>query len=89
MLRTIAPPAPRVVPRAFKDMRKQQILEIETRLDNEILFAANAAVGQLLVALRARSASNRRVGAAEGTAHDKLQVAVAYLRHGGFLLVSV
>jgi hypothetical protein len=46
-------------------------------------------VGQLLVALRARSASDRRIGAAEGTAHDKLQVAVAYLRHGGVLLVSV
>jgi hypothetical protein len=46
-------------------------------------------VGQLLVAFRACSASDCRIGAAEGTAHDKLQVAVAYLRHGGFLLVSV
>jgi hypothetical protein len=46
-------------------------------------------VGQLLVALRARSARNRRKGAAQGTAHDKLQVAVAYLCHGEFLLHSV
>ena len=70
-------------------MRKKQILKIETSLDREVLFAANAAVGQLLVALRARSASNRRIRAAEGTAHDKLQVAVAYLCHGGVLLSPV
>jgi hypothetical protein len=46
-------------------------------------------MGQLLVALRARKARNRRKRAAEGTAHDKLQVAVAYLRHGVVLLLSV
>lgn len=88
-LRAVAAPVVGVIPVAFEAMGKKQVLEIRTRFDSEILFAAHAAVGQLLVALRARSASNRRIGAAEGTAHDKLQVAVAYLRHGVVLLLSV
>jgi hypothetical protein len=46
-------------------------------------------VGHLLVAFRASKARNRREGAAVGTAHDELQVAVAYLCHGGSLLRSV
>jgi hypothetical protein len=45
-------------------------------------------VGQLLVASGAAKPSDRREGAAVGTAHDELQFAVAYLRHGEALLVS-
>jgi hypothetical protein len=42
-------------------------------------------VSHLLVPFCARKPSNRRKRAAVGTAHDKLQVAEAYLGHGRFL----
>ena len=88
-LRAVAAPVVSVVPVAFEAMGKNQVLEVGAGFEREILFAANAAVGELLVALRTRSAGNRRIGAAVGTAHDILQVAVAYLCHGVFLLLSV
>jgi hypothetical protein len=43
-------------------------------------------VGHPLIAFRASGTRDRRKGAAVGTAHDELQVAVAYLCHGDFLL---
>jgi hypothetical protein len=89
VLSAVADPAIVVVPCAFKVMGKKQAFEIGASLEDKILFAADAAVGKLLVAFRACSTSNRRIGAAEGTAHDKLQVAVAYLCHGGVLLFLV
>ena len=39
-------------------------------------------MGQLLIIFGAGNTSNRREGAAVGTAHDELQVADAYIRHG-------
>jgi hypothetical protein len=43
-------------------------------------------VGHPLVAFRAGGTRDRRKRAAVGTAHDELQVAVAYLCHGYSLL---
>jgi len=88
-LRAIATPVVGVVPVAFEEVGKKQVVVIGAGFDGQVLFAANSAVGQLLVAFRACKARDRRVGTAVGTAHDELQVAVAYLCHGGFLLDSV
>jgi len=51
-------------------MRKKQIFEIGTRLENAILHPANAPMGQALVVLGAGRSSDRRLGAAVRTAHD-------------------
>jgi len=70
----------------FKAMGNEQILEVGAGFECVILFAADTAVGHLFVPFCATKTSERREGAAVGTAHDKLQVAVAYLRHGVALL---
>jgi len=88
-LLAVASPAPVVVPGAFEKMGKEKTLEFDAGFQRVILFPADTAVGQLLVAFRASKTRNRRKRAAVGTAHDELQVAVAYLCHGGFLLRSV
>jgi len=69
-------------------MRKEQVFVVGAGLESMILFAADAAVGHLLVALCASKTGDRRKWATVGTAHDELQVAVAYLGHGVFLLDS-
>lgn len=84
MLSTIAAPAIGVVPRAFETMRQDQGFVVGAALQNAILLMADTSIGQALIALCAGSARDRRIGTAPGTAHDKLQVAVAYLGHGWF-----
>ena len=86
---TVATPVVRVVPVAFEAMREKEALEIKAGFECRILFAADAAVGHLLVPLRAGKTSDRRERAAERTAHDELQDAVAYLGHGGPPLCSI
>lgn len=81
-LRAVAAPAVGVVPMTFERMREQQVFVIGAGLEDEVLFAADTTMGELLVALGASKPSNRRERAAVGTAHDELQVAVAYLCHG-------
>jgi phage-related protein len=68
-------------------MGKKKVVEVRAGFEGEILFAADAAMGQLLVAFGAGKARDRRVRAAVGTAHDELLDAVAYLGHGVFLLL--
>lgn len=83
-LRAVAPPAVVVIPRAFKAMWKKQIAKVGANFQGKILFPAETTLGQALVVFRAGSARNRRKGTTVGTAHDELQVAVAYLCHGVF-----
>ena len=85
-LRAVASPVVGVVPVAFEKMREKKAVEIEAGFERKVLFAADAAVGHLLVPFCARKARDRREGTAVGTAHDELQVAVAYLGHGAVLL---
>lgn len=59
----IATPAIGIVPVALEKMWKKQVFVIEAGLQREILFAADAAVGHLLVPLCARNTRNRREGA--------------------------
>jgi hypothetical protein len=59
----------------FKAMGNEQILEVGAGFECVILFAADTAVGHLLIPFCARKARNRREGAAVGTAHDELQYA--------------
>src|ERR1700760_1372801 len=84
-LSTVAAPAIIVIPRTLKLMRKQEFLIIRAGFDCEISLPTGASVGPLLVFFGAGNTINRRKGSAVGTAHDVLQVAVAYLRHGAFL----
>jgi hypothetical protein len=49
---------------------------------------ANAAMRHALVILRAGKSCDRRIRASVGAAHDILQVAVAYLRHGVLLFLA-
>ena len=74
---TVATPCVGVVPGTFEKVRKKQILVVGADFDGVILFAADTAMGELLVAFGAGKPSNRREGAAVGTAHDELQYAVA------------
>src|SRR5271157_1040787 len=68
----------RVVPGAFQTMRKKKVLVIDESLQCQVLLPANAAMGDALVILCAGKSSDRRIRASVGTAHDVLQVAVAY-----------
>jgi len=81
-LLAVTSPAIDVVPAALEMMRKEQILVMAAGLQGKFLLLADTSMGHALVLFRAGSARNCRKGAAVGTAHDKLQVAVAYLGHG-------
>ena len=81
-LSAVASPAVVVVPGAFKAMGKEQIAKVGANFQGKVLFTAETTVGQALVVFRAGSARDRRKRAAVGTAHNELQVAVAYLCHG-------
>ena len=85
----VASPVVGVIPMTFKAMGNEQILVVGAGFECVILLSADTTVGHLLVDFRASKARDRRKGAAVGTAHDELQVAVAYLGHGGSLLISV
>jgi hypothetical protein len=81
-LRTITVPTPCVVPGALEPMREKKLLEIGANSQRIVLFAADSTIGSAFVLFGAGNARNRRIRAAIGTAHDFLQVAVAYLCHG-------
>jgi hypothetical protein len=79
----VATPIVGVVPVAFEAMREQQIFEIGAGSESVILFAADAAMGHLLIPFCTGKARDRRVRAAVRTAHDEVLDAVACLGHGG------
>ena len=85
-LLAVTSPAIDVVPAALEMMRKEQILVMAAGLQGKFLLLADTSMGHALVLFRAGSARNCRKGAAVGTAHDKLQVALAHLCHGDSLL---
>ena len=81
-LRAVAAPAPVVIPCALKLMRNEQTFVVGAGFQGKVLLAADTAMGHAFVVFRAGGARNRRKWAAGLAAHDKLQVAVAYLCHG-------
>ena len=58
-------------------MNNEESIIVEADLDGEVLFASDASMGKLLIALAAGTARHYREGAAVGTAHDELLYAVA------------
>jgi hypothetical protein len=62
---------------AFEAVRNEGSIVVEANFDGEVLSAADAAAGELLIAFPGGTARDCREGAAVGTAHDELQVAVA------------
>ena len=73
----VACPVIGVVPVAFEAVGNEESIVVEADFDGEILFAADAAVGKLLIAFAAGTTVDCREGAAVGTAHGELLYAVA------------
>ena len=73
----VACPVVGVVPGAFEAVRNEESIVVEADIEVEGLFAADAAVRELLIAFAARTAIDCREGAAVGTAHGELLYAVA------------
>jgi hypothetical protein len=74
---------------AFELVRDQGCFVVGAGLDGEVLFAADAAVGELLIALAAGAGREHREGTAVGTADGELLYAVAESGYGGFLLLLI
>ena len=78
-----------VISRALETMRDQLGFVAGADFNGQVLLPADMSNSHARVSVRAGGAGNRRKWTARGTAHDELQVAVAYLRYGGSSSVHI